>query len=90
MRNLPTWDLSGSKGLSSFRPPTAGRSAGYHGRSRGGSALQPVQLRLTGKAERNKQLEITLWITLDYPVIGVEIQTAPITEEQDGDTGIWE
>ena len=55
-----------------------------------GAALQPVQLRLTGKAERNKQLEITLWITLDYPVIGVEIQTAPITEEQDGDTGIWE
>ena len=55
-----------------------------------GAALQPVQLRLTGKAERNKQLEITLWITLDYPVIGVEIQTAPITEEQDGDTGSWE
>ena len=55
-----------------------------------GAALQPVQLRLTGKAERNRQLEITLWITLDYPVIGVEIQTAPITEEQDGDTGIWE
>ena len=55
-----------------------------------GAALQPVQLRLTGKAERNKQLEITLWITLDYPVIGEEIQTAPITEEQDGDTGIWE
>lgn len=55
-----------------------------------GAALQPAQLRLTGKAERNKQLEITLWITSDYPVIGVEIQTAPITEEQDGDTGIWE
>ena len=43
-----------------------------------------------GKAERNKQLDITLWITSDYPVIGVEIQTTPITEEQDGDTGIWE
>ena len=55
-----------------------------------GAALQPAQLRLTGKAERNRQLEITLWITSDYPVIGVEIQTAPITEEQDGDTGIWE
>ena len=55
-----------------------------------GAALQPVQLRLTGKAERNKQLDITLWITSDYPVIGVEIQTTPITEEQDGDTGIWE
>ena len=55
-----------------------------------GAALQPAQLRLTGKAERNRQLEITLWITSDYPVIGVEIQTTPITEEQDGDTGIWE
>ena len=87
MRNLPTGDLSGSKGLSA--------DGGEVGLDitvvpAAGAALQPVQLRLTGKAERNKQLDITLWITSDYPVIGVEIQTTPITEEQDGDTGIWE
>lgn len=55
-----------------------------------GASLQPAQLRLTGKAERNKRLDITLWITSDYPVIGVEIRTAPIVAEQEGDTGIWE
>lgn len=55
-----------------------------------GSGLQPAQLQLTGKAERNKRLDITLWITSAYPVIGIEVQTAPIDREQDGDSGIWE
>ena len=55
-----------------------------------GAALQPVQLHLTGRAERNKRLDITLWITSGYPVVGVEIRTAPIEREQEGDTGIWE
>ena len=55
-----------------------------------GAALQPVQLHLTGRAECNKRLDITLWITSGYPVVGVEIRTAPIEREQEGDTGIWE
>ena len=55
-----------------------------------GAALQPVRLHLAGQAERNKRLDITLWITSGYPVIGVEIRTAPIEQEQEGDTGIWE
>ena len=55
-----------------------------------GAALQPAHLQLTGRAERNKRLDITLWITSDYPMIGVEIRTAPIDREQEGDAGIWE
>lgn len=55
-----------------------------------GAALQSVQLHLTGRAERNKRLDIILWITSGYPVVGVEIRTAPIEREQEGDTGIWE
>lgn len=55
-----------------------------------GATLQPTQLRLAGKAERNKRLDVTLWITSGYPVIGVEIDVAPIDREQEGDWGIWE
>lgn len=55
-----------------------------------GSPLQPARLQLPGRAERNKRLDITLWITSGYPVVGVEIRVAPIDSEQDGDTGIWE
>lgn len=55
-----------------------------------GSALQQADLLVKGKAERNKRLEVTLWITSAYPVIGVEIDVAPIDREQEGDSGIWE
>lgn len=55
-----------------------------------GAAAASTRLQLSALAERNKQLEITLWITSAYPEIGVEIRTAPISEEQEGDTGIWE
>ncbi len=69
MRNLPT-GICPLEGPFVIPPADGGRSA-WISRSvrRAGAAMQPVQLRLTGKAERNKQLEITLWITLDYPVI---------------------
>lgn len=55
-----------------------------------GSGLQPAHLALTGTAERNRYLDVTLWITSGYPVIGVEIRVAPIDREQEGDSGIWE
>lgn len=55
-----------------------------------GVSLQKKQLKLTGKAERNMNLDVTLWLTSDYPTIGVEIRTAPIEAAQDGDSGIWE
>lgn len=55
-----------------------------------GSPMRPATLELTGRAERNRRLDITLWITSANPTIGVEIETAPIGEEQEGDSGIWE
>lgn len=55
-----------------------------------GAALQPAELQIGGKAERNKCLDITLWITSGYPVVGVEIDLSPIDREQNGDSGIWE
>lgn len=55
-----------------------------------GAGLQQTDLNVKGKAERNKNLDVTLWITSAYPVIGVEIDVAPIDREQEGDSGIWE
>lgn len=55
-----------------------------------GAALAPSELRLNAPAQRNKQLEVTLWITSGYPSVGIEIRTAPIEDEQTGDAGIWE
>ncbi|WP_418991963.1 hypothetical protein [Alistipes sp.] len=55
-----------------------------------GAGLQPVRLDLWEKVERNEILDVTLWITAGYPVVGVEIGYAPIDRKQDGDSGIWE
>lgn len=55
-----------------------------------GAALQPAVLDLKGNALRNTRFDIRLWITSEHPEIGVEIRTEPISQEQDGDSGIWE
>ena len=55
-----------------------------------GAPLAPSELRLNAPAQRNKQIEVTLWITSGYPSVGIEIRTAPIEDEQAGDAGIWE
>lgn len=73
-------------------PPADGRPVGLDisVTPAAGSSLQPGRLQLTGTVERNKRLDVTLWITSGYPAIGIEVRTAPIGDEQDGDTGIWE
>jgi len=43
-----------------------------------------------GLLERNKKLEITLWLTSTYKFINITVDTEPISESEDGDTGIWE
>lgn len=55
-----------------------------------GSPLKHTTLRKEGKVERNKQLEVTLWITTVYPSIAVEITQRPIGDSQEGDSGVWE
>lgn len=55
-----------------------------------GSALRPAEVELEEVVQRNQRLDVVLWITAGYPVVGVEIRTQPIEEEQNGDAGIWE
>lgn len=55
-----------------------------------GSPVPAAQVRVEGVIERNKRLEVTLWVTSDYPTFDVEVRLAPITDEQDGDAGVWE
>lgn len=43
-----------------------------------------------GMLERNRKLEITLWLTSTYKLIDVTVDTEPISKEEDGDIGIWE
>lgn len=43
-----------------------------------------------GLLERNKKLEITLWLTSTYKFINVTVKTEPISKSEDGDSGIWE
>lgn len=43
-----------------------------------------------GLLERNKKLEITLWLTSTYKFINITVKIEPISESEDGDTGIWE
>lgn len=55
-----------------------------------GSSMPASSLNLTGTVERNKFLEITLWITSAYPEIGISIDTLPMTGVKEGDSGMWE
>ncbi len=55
-----------------------------------GSAFPVMASRVEGLLERNKKLEITLWLTSTYKFINVTVTTEPISENKDGDTGIWE
>lgn len=46
-----------------------------------GSATSPLQ--------KNKVLELTLWITNDYKFIDITAETRPIEAETEGDNGVW-
>lgn len=55
-----------------------------------GSAFPVMTADVEGLLERNKKLEITLWLTSTYKFINVTVKTEPISESEDGDLGIWE
>ena len=46
--------------------------------------------KVQGLLERNKKLKITLWLTSTYEFITITVDTEPISENTDGDSGIWE
>lgn len=54
------------------------------------SAFPVMTVDVEGLLERNKKMEITLWLTSIYKFINVTVVTDPISESQDGDLGIWE
>lgn len=49
-----------------------------------------VSKTITERLERNQKLAITLWITDTYQFFDVTVETAPISQVEDGDEGIWE
>lgn len=55
-----------------------------------GSAFPEMKKTVEGYLERNKKLEITLYVTATYQFINVNVDIEPISDEEDGDTGIWE
>jgi len=55
-----------------------------------GSSFSEIRKTLPGLLEKNKQLVITLWITGDYNLFSITVDTAPITDSEEGDKGIWE
>jgi len=54
------------------------------------STFPVMAAKVEGLLERNKKLDITLWVTSTYKFINITVQTAPISESRDGDKGIWE
>lgn len=73
-------------------PPADGTDVGLHlaVTPTENASIAPAELDLKGPCVRNQRLEVTLWITSAYPTIGVEVDLTPITDEQAGDSGIWE
>lgn len=55
-----------------------------------GSLYPTMKANAAGLLERNKKLEITLWLTSTYKLINVTVRTEPISLSEDGDEGIWE
>lgn len=60
-----------------------------------GETATTIHKVVSGQVKKNEQLQVVLWIGAgDEPhgdrVIGVTVDTQPISEETDGDKGIWE
>lgn len=54
------------------------------------SGLPPITKETDGLLERNKQLEITLWLNFFLVTVDVTADLSPMTEEEPGDEGMWE
>lgn len=60
-----------------------------------GTTGETIRKVVTGQVKKNEQLQVVLWVEAgDEPhgerIIGVTVDTQPISEETDGDKGIWE
>lgn len=53
------------------------------------SAFPILEKTVEGVLERNKKLEITLWITDTYEFVNITVNTGPMSE-MNGDIGIWD
>lgn len=53
-----------------------------------GETYPPVEI--TRKLEANRQLEVNLWMSSSQYDIGVTVHTSPISQETEGDKGVWE
>lgn len=54
------------------------------------SPFEEMSTTVSAPLERNRRLEITIWLTSTYRFIGVDVDIEPITSTTDGDTGMWE
>lgn len=73
-------------------PPDAGKESNIEITliPKAGSLLTEMKKTVSGFTEKNKQLIITLWLTDSYNLFNITIDTAPITDSEEGDKGIWE
>ena len=55
-----------------------------------GSKYPEMKTTVNGMFERNKKLNVTLWLNATYELIYVSINKEPISEETEGDTGLWD
>ncbi|MBK5722256.1 hypothetical protein JGH11_15375 [Dysgonomonas sp. Marseille-P4677] len=53
-------------------------------------AFAEIRTSVSGRLARNKKLEITLLMTETHQLIDIIVDTNPITEISQGDSGIWE
>lgn len=71
-------------------PPAGDAEVMLHITPISSSGVPYQMLTLPGKLEANRKLEVNLWFNPSYYDIGVTIRNRPITQQTDGDTGIWE
>lgn len=71
-------------------PPATGKEVGLNiiFISATGATYKPLQL--TGVLETNKKLQVNLWLNPTDFSVGVTVDTLPISERTEGDSGIWE
>lgn len=60
-----------------------------------GAAEETIQKTVKGTVKKNEQLQVVLWIKTDSEpegdrLIGITVDTKPISDETEGDKGIWE
>ncbi|MCC8146816.1 MAG: hypothetical protein LIO93_10370 [Bacteroidales bacterium] len=82
--------FAGFEGPFLLPPESASTSIEFSLIPKSGSPYPVLENTLPVPLEKNKRTEITLWLNSVYQFIEITVVTAPISDEDEGEIGLWQ